>query len=204
MLYYLCFASLSNLSTGNYFIYYFLYSLQILQAAPHRKFLPVVATGTLCMETPLNYSAAGWAWSSWPKWRDWTAAQLGFPLLKHNKLSEVSPGSIGKQANIAKENVTTLPRTENNKQQKSCCPQMQDTLGRKEFLILILICPDAVVQMDHPSEQLMLLEGKGPLPFLLLDTSALPGDPANPSRAAAASPSTEQPQVERERAPNRK
>lgn len=83
----------------------------------------------------------------WPKWRDWTAAQLGFPLLKHNKLSEVSPGSIGKQANIAKENVTTLPRTENNKQQKSCCPQMQDTLGRKEFLILILICPDAVVQM---------------------------------------------------------
>lgn len=50
---------LSSLSTGNYLIYYFQYSLQILQAVTHRKFLSVVATGTSCREIPLNYNAAG-------------------------------------------------------------------------------------------------------------------------------------------------
>lgn len=40
MLFYLCFASISNLSTGNYLIHYFLYNLKILQGCIPQEVSP--------------------------------------------------------------------------------------------------------------------------------------------------------------------
>lgn len=157
-----CFASLSNLPIRKNLVYYFLHSLC--------KFCRLHPTRTFSLLLLQELHSERCLWSPVLRVSVELLSKVNKPNCNTTTRPFVKKASWISFANT-KDNVTTLPRTESNEQQKQksylppgCGTHQEEEKSTPTFTTMQLC------HTDGPTNSSMPLEGKGPLPFLLPDT----------------------------------